>query len=74
MDYVVIEIQKSNGGLATTIVNVYNNLPQAEQKYHTILSAAAVSTVDVHGASMLNQYGRCLKNEYYIHQEESEVE
>lgn len=63
--FIVIEIQTSDN--VATIVNSYDNRPQAESKYHQILTAAAVSTVPKHGAIMLTDEGERLKNECYLH-------
>lgn len=70
--YIVIEIQTSD--TVATIVNSYDNRPQAESKYHQILTAAAVSNVPKHGAIMLTDEGERLKNECYIHTAEPEEE
>lgn len=70
--YIVMEIQTSN--TVATIVNSYDNRNTAEQKYHMILSSAAVSQVPKHGAVMLTDEGVRLKGECYIHEEEQEEE
>lgn len=64
--YLVIELQKSGESLAN-ICNAYADRGQAEQKYHSILSAAAVSSVDVHSAVLLLYDGTVLKKESYYH-------
>ena len=66
--YIVMEIQTSEQ--VATIVNAYDNRNEAEQKYHQILSAAAVSQVPKHGAVMLTDEGVRLKGECYIHEQE----
>ncbi|MBQ1789301.1 MAG: hypothetical protein II008_03915 [Oscillospiraceae bacterium] len=71
MDYIVIEIQKGDG-LASTIVNVYSDMEHASQQYHTILAAASVSTVPVHSAAILNEQGRQIKYECYMHEQATE--
>ena len=65
--YLVIEIQKSNDGNLSHIESVHATLPEAEQKYHTVLSFAAVSAVDVHSAVMLDDTGNRIKGETYYH-------
>lgn len=45
---------------------------QAEQKYHEVLSFAAVSTVPVHSAVMFNEEGVLIKRESYHHETEAE--
>ena len=53
MTYYVIEFQTgaSNAALVTT----YNNRPDAEAKYFTILAAAAKSAVPKHGAMIITE-------------------
>lgn len=64
MNYIVIEMQ-TTGETTLTLVNTYDNYPQAEQKYHTVLAAAAVSTVPLHSASMLTERGNLAKHVCY---------
>lgn len=66
MNYIVIEAQTTNG-VTATIVNTYEDYPHAEQAYHLILSAAAVSSVPIHSASMLTERGNLVKYECYDH-------
>ena len=63
--YIVIEIQKNEQ--AATLVNTYEDRNLAEQKYHQILSAAAVSNVPIHSAVMLMDDGYQVKKETYYH-------
>jgi hypothetical protein len=64
--YLVIELQTSNGQISTLNYQ-YDDIRLAEQKYYLILSAAAVSTIDVHAAMIVDSKGTVLKNEYYEH-------
>ena len=73
MNYIVIEMQTTNG-VTATLHNTYDNYPQAEQKYHTVLAAAAVSSVPLHSAAMLTERGNLVKYECYDHSETSEEE
>ena len=68
MNYIVIEAQ-TNNGTTVTIVNTYADYAHAEQKYHLVLSAAAVSDVQIHSASMLTERGNLVKYECYDHTE-----
>lgn len=65
--YLVIEIQKMNGGQLAHLVTTHEEQPEAEQKFHAVLSAAAVSAVDVHSAVMLDDTGERIKGETYYH-------
>ena len=66
--YIVIELQTINDSQVANIVNVYTEQKVAEQKYHTILAAAAVSSLPCHAAVMLDEKGRMIKSEYYTHE------
>ena len=68
MVYIIIEIQKSNNGTVAIVPPAsYTDERLAEQAYHTALSYAAVSQVDVHSVVMLNDVGERLKGETYYH-------
>ena len=64
--FIVIELQ-TTGDQTTNIVTKLNTLAEAEAKYHTILSAAATSSVEAHGAIMVNDHCAPIKHECYIH-------
>lgn len=66
--YIVIELQTINDSQVANIVNAYTEQKVAEQKYHTILAAAAVSSLPCHAAVMLDEKGRMIKSEYYTHE------
>ena len=66
--FIVIELQTVNDSQVANIVNAYTEPAVAEQKYHTILSAAAVSALPCHAAVMLDEKGRMLKSEFYTHE------
>ena len=64
--YLVIEIQKNGESLAQ-IVSTHSNQNEAEQKYHTVLAAAAVSNVEVHSSVLMFYDGTVFKKETYRH-------
>lgn len=64
---IVLEIQHSNSGKTDCIVTTHSNNNEAEQKYNSVLAAAAVSNVNVHSSVMLDDTGRCIKSETYYH-------
>lgn len=64
MKYTVIEMQN---GVVGANVWTFDNINAAESKYHTVLAAAAVSSVEVHSAALLNESGLCVKHESYTH-------
>lgn len=67
--FIVIELQTTNGQTAN-IVNSYSDRNAAEQRYHDILAAAAVSEIPVHSAAMLTAEGYFVKSEHYTHTQE----
>lgn len=73
MTYIVAELQTNREGVTANITTTYTDRYQAEQKYHSILAAAAVSDVYIHAATILDMYGGVVKSEHYRH-ETSEVE
>lgn len=68
--FVVIELQEYNDTLQN-LVTAHTTLREAESKYHTVLAAAAVSTVPVHSAVLLSGNGNVIKNESYRHDSEN---
>ena len=64
MSYFVVETQ-ANETSGVAIVNNYTAENLAEQKYHEILSAAAVSPVLKHGALLITDDLRIYKREIY---------
>ena len=67
MTYIVIELQTTNG-TTSNIVTTYATRNEAEQKYHTILAAAAVSNVGIHAATILTPDGFQLMHQAYTHE------
>ena len=70
----VFEIQKMNNGTPSCLVYYYDDTAKANQKYHAVLSAAAVSAVDIHSSVMLNDDGSYIKNESFYHGQSEEAE
>jgi len=64
MAYFVIETQ-ANGETASGILTTHSSEGEAEQKYHLILSAAAVSQIEKHGAILIRDDLRVFKREIY---------
>ena len=67
--YLVIELQ-TVGDTISTLTNQYSSKNLAEQKYFAILSAAAISEVDIHAAVIMDPCGNIIKNYYYRHNED----
>ena len=64
--FIVIELQ-TTGTQTANLVTSHATLAEAEAKYHNVLSAAAVSSLDAHGAIMVNDRCVPIKHECYIH-------
>jgi len=64
-EYIVIEIQVSEQGTTSTIVAAYSDYWTAQQKYHAILAAAAVSALPVHSAAILTPFGDTIEKQSY---------
>ena len=72
MQYFVEEIQTATNGTVSQLAYGAYDEPQAEQKYHTCLAAAAVSGLPCHAVVMLDAEGRLIKREKYSHKEDEE--
>ena len=68
--FIVIEIQTNADGAVGNLVWAYDERAQAEAKYHTVLAAAAVSTLPCHAAVLLTEEGFALASQCYHHGEE----
>lgn len=66
--FIVIEIQKDV--TAATLVSTHDTRNEAENKYHTVLAYAAVSSLPKHSAVLMDENGITLKHESYFHEEE----
>lgn len=62
--YLVVEIQRNEDSIAQ-ITTTHETKELANQKYHTVLAAAAVSSVPCHAAVMLDEWGNRIKSEFY---------
>ena len=68
--YAVIELQKGNDSTLLHLVDTYPTINQAYSKFHTILAAAAISTVPIHSAIVLSETGDVLATEFFEHKAE----
>lgn len=65
--YILIEMQTNGNQTALVPPKTYSDRLQAESAYYSTLSAAAVSTVQVHTVILLDEHGNTIKNDYYEH-------
>lgn len=63
--YIVIELQTAKSGAVANLVTQYASEAEAQSKYHSVLAAAAVSDLPVHGAVLMTNSGVTLENRYY---------
>jgi hypothetical protein len=68
--YTVIETQAQNDGASACITTTHDTRAEAEQKYHQVLAAAAVSEVDYHSCTILDFQGQQVANQVYVHYQE----
>ena len=57
MTYLVIEIQTNTDGTVGNLISAYTERNLAEQKYYTVLAAAAVSTLPTHAVAKIDCFG-----------------
>lgn len=72
--YIIMEVQVFADDNIGTLCYTYSDKNIAEQKYHSVLSAAAVSTLPRHTCFMLMDNGRVVRSESYEHPVEPEPE
>lgn len=65
--FIVVEIQVNADGTAGALVTSFADQNAAESAYHTILAAAAVSSLPKHGAIMFSDEGFPLMHACYKH-------
>lgn len=65
MNYIVTEFQTTSADVTSAITTVHATREEAEQKYHMVLSAAAVSGLKYHGALIMDAFGEIFKVEHY---------
>lgn len=67
--YVVVELQKSNDTTIASLVTTHQTLPEAESKFHQVLSYAAVSNIPLHSCVLLNEDAYVIKTQSYSHEQ-----
>lgn len=66
--FIVVELQTMQDGTVANIVTAYDNQNAAESAYHTILAAAAISTLPCHAAVILSEEGFPIAHACYKHE------
>lgn len=67
MNYIVIEIQRTNVGTCSQLVTAYTERQQAESNYHRVLQYAAVSELPAHTAVLMDDVGNVYAKQTYYH-------
>lgn len=57
MKYIVIELQTNTDETVASLVTQHNTKNEAESKWHTVMAAAAISTLPMHSAVMMDASG-----------------
>ena len=70
--FIVIEMQENAAGKVSHIVTDHATEAEAESKFHSILSYAAVSDVPIHSACVLTSDGFLRRSQCYKHQNNEE--
>ena len=66
--YFVLEFQASGSARATMIPYAFDTLPEAEEKFHQVAAAAAVSNIVYHSVRLVDEKGAEVKEpEIYRH-------
>lgn len=63
--YAVIEIQTQDNGQLSILKDGFTDEGKAWQKYYTVLSFAAVSTLPCHAATIMDNKGFVMDNRYF---------
>ena len=65
--YLVIEFQYTGEHIAIPAPTEHTTINDANQKWHQIMAAAAVSNVPKHGALIIDETGLVIRRECYEH-------
>lgn len=65
MKYLTVEIQTTVDGSVAQITAVHQTEAEAASAYHTVLAAAALSSLPAHGCVLLDSSGRLVASQCY---------
>lgn len=65
--YIVIELQTNADNSVSNIVTGFNTLPEAYNKYYSILASAAISELPVHSAMIATNEGFAVESKCFKH-------
>ena len=69
MKYLVMEIQTAADGSVANLVYSFDSQASAESKYHSVLAAAAISSLPVHACVLMQSDGRQIDRKAYKHEQ-----
>lgn len=64
--YSIIELQ-TNDGVTAHVYQTADTKEQAMSKYHTVLASASISAVEYHTCFVVDEQGKYLARECYMH-------
>ena len=70
--FILHEMQTTANGTALVPAQTFADKNQAESAYHSVLAAAAVSSVTVHAVVLMDEHGNTVKRDFYEHIAEAE--
>ncbi len=63
--FIVLEIQRENG-VTSVLPYTFDTINEAKAKYYAILSAAALTTIELHGSCIIvSSTGSCVMREIF---------
>ena len=65
--FIVLELQATADSVSH-IFSTFDSVEEAESHWHSVLAAAAVSTVPAHSALLMTADGQVLRSETYHHE------
>ena len=65
MKYLTIEIQTASDGSVANLTTVHETRATAESAFYSVLAAAAISTLPVHGCVLIDSEGQLLNTACY---------
>ena len=70
MIYIVLEIRKcEDGSDVQTLTSSYTDKNRADNKFHTVMANAAISTFPVHSCIMMTESGTPIRYDSYTHEQ-----
>lgn len=72
--FITIELQTLVDGRVALLSWEFESIPEAESKYYTLLSIAALSDIPIHTVMIIDQFGTSLCSKSYTHSEPIEAE